>query len=337
MSIETLPLTDLGSAAAKMVEMLAESRQVIHAPGIYFGLDESEYHRDPALGSTNKKALLGDPSAYWWNSPLNPTREEREETPAQIRGHAVHKFVLEGRGAFERAYGRCEHKGNVKAGIADRQNLVALGKKPLAGKDYDRFEMAGSVIRLNPHIADAFAGGASEVSIFWEEKIDSEVVRQKARFDYLKRRAISDLKTHEPYEGVSFEASCHRAMKRYQYSLQAQSYLSARMLIPQFLADGMVYGDHDPDWLKNVAGADLSDIAFVFCFWASKGAPLTWAAYMSPGSLILEDAQRDIDRALQRFVDFRREFGEDTAWIKPQPLAEFDYEKINNWWLIDAA
>lgn len=297
--------------------------------GIYFNLDEDHYRNDLALGSTDKKHLLGEPAAYWWDSPLNPMREEKEDSAALKRGTAVHKFVLEGEKAFASVYGRCEFKGNVKAGIEERKILAQLDKEPLPAKDYDRIVMAATIIRLNTSIAEAFSGGHAEVSIFWEQEVDGEKVRQKARLDYLKVRAVCDLKSHAPMEGISFEASCHRAMKQRDYAIQAQSYLHARSLIPQFVADGLVYGDHDSAWLKKVALAE--QFAFVICFWASKGPPLTWAAQFSPGNPKLAEAQSHIDVALRRYVDFRREFGND-AWIRQAPIVEFDAEKIDNWW-----
>lgn len=306
-----------------------------HEPGIYFGMPDAEYHEDPALGSSAKKKLLGDPAAYWWESPLNPLKEDREETPSIIRGRAVHKFVLEGREAFDSAYGRCLHKGSIKAGIAEREEMKAGGKHPLVSKDYDRFVAAGTVIRLNPEIANAFSGGMSEVSVFSTVMVDGEEVRIKGRWDYCKVRAISDLKTHDPMDGLSFEASCHRAMKQRGHALQAKDYLNLRAAVPQFLADGMIYGDHDHEWLAKVAAA--KEYAFVLCFWASKGAPLTWGGVFSPNNPKMKDAQIDIESALRRYVDFRREFGEDKAWIRATPLEEIDPEKIENWWRLNAA
>lgn len=303
--------------------------------GLYFSLDEAAYHADPALGSTDTKNLLGEPAQYWWNSSLNPMREEKEETAAMIRGTAVHKFVLDGEAAFAAAYGRCEFPGNIKAGKREREEIEAAGKIPLRAKDFDRYVMAATIIRLNPHIAEAFSGGMPEVSVFWTEIVDGEPVRRKARFDYLKVRAVSDLKTHDQMDGVSFEASCLRTIRNRKGRIQVQSYLTARAKLPELVAAGKVFGDHDPEWLAKVAAAP--EFAFVLCFWSSKGAPLTWGGTFSPGNPTLGDAQRDIDTALHRYVAFRREFGTDKAWIRPIPLTEADGERIDNWWRLDAA
>lgn len=68
-----------------------------HEPGIYFGLDEEEYHADPALGSTDIKGLVIDP-VEWQFKRLHD--EDKDPTPALIYGKGLHCRVLEGPDAF---------------------------------------------------------------------------------------------------------------------------------------------------------------------------------------------------------------------------------------------
>jgi hypothetical protein len=74
--------------------------------GIYFGLDEQEYHDDPALGSTDLKHLLQSPSDFWWGSWMNPLREEivSRETSAKLWGSAFHCMILDGEKVFNQTY-----------------------------------------------------------------------------------------------------------------------------------------------------------------------------------------------------------------------------------------
>ena len=74
--------------------------------GVYFDLDEDDYHGDPALGSTDLRRLLASGPDYWWGSPLNPNAPERTSSPQQERGRALHKLVLEGNQAFSVRYVR---------------------------------------------------------------------------------------------------------------------------------------------------------------------------------------------------------------------------------------
>ena len=117
MSITTLPTTDLGSVAAAVVDAIKPKPKPFD-PGIYFGLDENAYHADPALGSTDMKKLAESPPDYWFESSHNPMREPSEDTPSRLFGRAVHKFVLEGRGAFESTYAPPDYSGATKDGKA---------------------------------------------------------------------------------------------------------------------------------------------------------------------------------------------------------------------------
>src|SRR5262245_33934197 len=78
-------------------------------PGIYFGLPSAEYHANQSLGSSDLKRLLQAPAVYWFHSHLNPDRQPTPDSPAKQKGRALHKLVLEGLEAFERAYS-CETK-----------------------------------------------------------------------------------------------------------------------------------------------------------------------------------------------------------------------------------
>jgi hypothetical protein len=315
----------------------ALSHGVMHAPGIYMNLPEAEYHADPALGSTGIKDLLGEPSAYWWGSHYNPMREEREESAAMVKGTAVHCAVLYGLDEFRRRYGRCVHKGNVKAGMAERQEMEARGVIPLKASDYDRILVSGTMIRANPSVGAAFSNGAAEVSVFWEEEVDGEIVRRKARFDYLKAKAIVDLKSHAPMDGKTFVTSCHRALKTFNYPVQAAAYMDAIPHMKDFWNKDMIFGASDADKALLHAFVQQEVHAFVFVFWASTGAPLTWGGTFSEANPAIQLAKTQVQVALQTFVDYRREFGTDKAWIRAEPLSEIDPDEIERWYARDSA
>lgn len=306
---------------------------LLHAPGIYFDLDEATYHADPALGSSDIKKLIAEPADYWWHSGFNPARPQDDDTASLALGRAVHAAALFGLAEFRQRYGRCMHSGSTKAGKEERDKFVFLGKEPMKGDDYDRVLAAGTMIRANPTIADAFKGGASEVSIFWEEAVDDDIVRRKARFDYLRPTAIVDLKSIAPMRGMRFRKACLKAMKDNVYWLQATAYLQALPHARQFAKDGNVNGDAD-------LAAKLfayEEHVFSFVFWASTGAPLTWGHVISPSNGLVEIGNGLIQTALSNFVDYRREFGTDRAWIRPEPLTEISPEEVFEYWRDDTA
>lgn len=340
------------------------------ADGIYFGLNEGAYHRDLALGSSDLKRLYAEPADYWYGSPLNPNLPPEETTPAQLIGKAVHKLVLEGAPAFHALYGRapdgddllrtsddlgawlkeigqkapaskaariqaitaeCIATGRAMPRIADviEAEAVTAGVTLLKPDNYDRIVQAGRAVLHNPYLAASFVGGAPEVSIFWTEQVDGEPVRRKARFDYLKPRAVVDLKSVTPRGNMSFPATCRKAIATWDYPTQAAAYLQARVQVERLARIGRVFGDHDPEWLGRVALSD--EHAFVFVFWSSAGAPLTWGGVFSPGNGILDLGESQVTGALWNYVAARRRHGLVAPWIDPQPLAEIELDHMPGW------
>lgn len=340
--------------------------------GVHFGLAEDPYHADPALGSTDTKALATDPAAWWWGSSLNPQRPEPEEDKAhRIIGRAAHKFVLEGPAAFHELYERapegddllvtsdqlgawlrergakvpaakaarlaairehCAAEGDAEPRVLEWIEAAAFmaGRALLKPADFDRIVQAGEAVLNNPHLSDSFTGGMPEVSVFWTDEVLGEPVRRKARFDFLKVRAVVDLKSTRPRQDMPFDASCVRALAEFGYPTQAAGYLEGRAWLRAHVAQGAVFGEHDPAWLARVAAAD--SFAWVFVFWASVGAPLTWGTILSPGNPILDVGAEYVRRGLEAFVAARREHGLERPWFAPAPLAELSIDAMPRWW-----
>lgn len=205
------------------------------------------------------------------------------------------------------------------------------GRTILSADDFDRILAAGTMIRANPALGQAFAGGVSEVSIFWNHIPEGggEPIRCKCRFDYLKVRAIGDLKSIRNVMGLPFDAACRRAIATYRYDVQAAHYMAGRAQLPGFVADGKVFGEHDPEWLARVAASE--ETAFVFVFYQAAGAPITWATQISPGSPVLEYGRSSADQALWTFADFRKRFGSEAAWVLTEPITELDVNDLPAW------
>jgi hypothetical protein len=299
------------------------------ADGIHFGLAEDRYFADSALGSSDLKRLAAEPADYWFASPLNPNRAPDETTPAQALGKAVHKLVLEGEQAFAAAFVR-RPDDLARLTAKARAELAPNGETVLPGEDFDRVRRAAETVLANPHLLASFVGGAPEVSIVWTDEVDGEPVRRKARFDYLKPRAVVDLKSVSPLRVASFPDNCRRALAQWSYPVQAAAYLQARGQLARLVAEGRVYGDHDPAWLARVAAAPA--YAFVFVFWSTGDAPLTWGTVLSPGNEVLTIAEKTVDLALWNYVSARRAFGPDQPWVAPAPLEELALTDLPSWW-----
>ena len=88
------------------MSIVAKNPEIIHEPGIYFGMPDDEYHADEALGSTDIKMLATKPW-LWQRNRLRPA--SRKVTSAMIWGSALHCYVLEGKEEFEERYAVTPH------------------------------------------------------------------------------------------------------------------------------------------------------------------------------------------------------------------------------------
>lgn len=305
---------------------------MIKGPGIYFDLPETLYHAHEALGSTDIRKLLRSAPDYWWSSAMNPHRPPIDpDTEARARGKAMHKLVLEGEDGFGHLYKRRPNDADG-ASSSDKSNLTKSAKKSLApgqtllhGDDYDRVCIAGAMISKHPDLGDAFSNGRSEVSVFWERG----GILRKARFDYLKPRGIGDLKSITNTRGIDFPAACRNSIAAYRYDIQAAHYLEGRSVLPKLVTDGLVYGDHDAEWIRTVAAAP--EFAFVFVFFQSDDAPITWSCVLSPRNPIIPYARQSIEAATERYSDFKQRFGTD-MWLMTEPLAELPMDDMPSWY-----
>lgn len=343
-----------------MTETTAPTR---FAPGIYFDMPEDIYHADPALGSSDVRKMRRSGPDYWWSSWMNPNRPpDSGDTPAKLRGRAIHKVVLEGQPAFDRLYSRrrddvADATSGDKSAVTKAEKLRAAseGKDLLHGDDWDRAVITGAMIRKNPHLATAFDdSGRSEVSVFWEREIlvpvlaaDGNIpidgkpamikVPCKARFDKLRPRAIGDLKSITNMRGRDFVVACRNAISDYRYDIQAAHYLEGRAQVSALVKAGAMFErDGKPalpdrhEFCANVAKAKT--FAFVIVFFQAEDAPITWGAILSPANPMIEVANRHREEALQRYADFMQRFGPNEMWLLAEPLAELDISEMPAWY-----
>lgn len=329
----------------------------VREPGVYFGLDEAEYHADPSLGSTDVRRLRHTPADWWWHSAYNVHRPKDDEDDKQAVkrgdgkavGTAIHHYVLHGPESFHAAY-RCRPDHIDRLTDARARMLAPGGQKLLWEEDYTRTVIATRMIIANPALEQSFLGGAPEVSVFWRQPFEGRMVPCKARFDYLKLRAVVDLKSIRNSRELPFPEACRRRIAEARYDMQAAHYCRARRQLPALVEAGRVYGlendragghiasDAPPtsaagavslEWLKQAAARDA--FAFVFVFFAADGAPLTWACSLSPANPILASAEAHVDQGLAQYVACAERFGFDAAWLPVDEIAELDVHDLPAW------
>ncbi|MGE5510300.1 MAG: SAP domain-containing protein [Bacteroidota bacterium] len=243
---------------------------------LIFGLPEKRYHESEALGSHAIQRLAIEPVEFWWESAMNPLREQEEiEKEDLLVGRAYHKLVLEGREAFDAAFcaepdpadfpGALVTNRDMQAWLRERQlkvsgdkaELIArckaadpdapiweeieakwvAGRTPIKWRAYQRILLSAATITRNPDLARCFEDGWSEVSVFWLE----DGVPNKARIDYLKLLASVDLKSIGLRSLKSFATACKREIAQRRYDIQFVHYTEAREQARKFVEAGKVY------------------------------------------------------------------------------------------------
>lgn len=304
-------------------------------PGVYFGLDEDEYHADPSLGSTSIKKLLETPADYWWESQLNPMRPEKnDDTDAMIVGRAMHAYILEGEEAFNSRYMRGPDNSSSDLSPSDKGNRTKAAKKVAAERgvdlikfdDHNRITLIGKRIESDPKLAPIFRNGETEVSVFWR----SNGVPCKARLDCLKINGVGDLKSTTNTMGKHFERACIDQFSTLRYDMQAAHYLEGRNIwLPRFVAEGSVFGDHDADWLERVAAVKQS--AFQWVFASKTHAPNVFSFFFTAENDLLKFARMHVDQALDNYRSCMDAYGLEAAWIAPAQPRELTVEDLPNW------
>ena len=334
-------------------------------PGVYFNLPAEDYHADPSLGSTDIKHLRRSVADYWWRSWMNPLQEESKDTDATLFGSALHKLVLEGREAFEEAYavrpdkedfeGLLDTAADLRAFLKDSGQIVsgtkpelierartvenhppiwellmeefeaeAEGKIILAQRVYHEVLVGAQMVVKNPSLRKSFVGGIPEVSIFWVEGD----VPCKARIDYLKPRAVVDLKSFSNSMGKPFDRAALHSIWNYGYHISCAHYLRGRAHFARFVRDGQVFGAADPDTIARIAAA--KEWTFLFVFYASDGAPASKGYQMNIGTSAHEIAEAEIDHALMTYREALEKWGTD-QWVIDEPIHKIDNEEVPLW------
>jgi hypothetical protein len=317
----------IGDLVSKIVDETAEKAGFTeHADGIYFGMSDAVYHADTALGSTSLKKLVSNAPDFWWESHLNPARPDDDDTPAKTFGRQLHQCVLEGIDKFRAGHAPQYNAGNVKAGISEIADIKAAGKVPVKFKEWRKILAASAFIKANKTLANAFDNGQPEVSVFWT----ADGLRFKARFDYLKLNAITDLKSLSNPYGKEFERLCREAIGSYDYLISAEHYFEGRRQMKRLCDAGAVFGDVDRDWVARVAANEV--FAFVFVFWQKDGAPISHGIKLSTGNPLLGHARGMITKAIDNYNLFMSEFGTDAAWVPSTKLDELDETDLPVWY-----
>lgn len=155
-----------------------------YSPGIYDGIPNAEYHRDPALGSTSLKTLALKTPAHYQHDKLHPKFSD-----AFTLGTAAHSLILEG----DTSSIVIVEADNwlTKAAKEAKAAALAGGKQPLLVKEMAQVEAMRDSVMAHDVASQYFINHKAEQSVFWEE----EGLMLKCRPDAWNPGVIVDLKT----------------------------------------------------------------------------------------------------------------------------------------------
>lgn len=209
--------------------------------------------------------------------------------------------------------------------LIERSHAEAnLGKVMLNAPLIDRIESAAAMIECHPQLHKAFQDGMPEVSIFWRDGASG--VPCKARLDYLKPRAIIDLKTFE-LRDIEPNRAIARAVATYKYHVQACFYRWAADAIPGLLDDKKVSGQCDPKFVRELHDAHEKTFMFV---WQAKGiAPVVYGKVLGRG-IVMDLGDHAIGDALLKWKYAWAKFGTE-PWLEYTEIETFQDSDFPSW------
>ena len=165
--------------------------------------------------------------------------------------------------------------------IEARAARIAAGRTLLSVDDDRRIRIAARMIAQDPVLAKAFKGGWPEVTLIWRDP--HQGVLCKARLDYLKLRAVVDLKSFANSRDKSIRKAILYAIAEGRYCLQPAVYLAGvdavRKLVREHGASVIHYHWTRPmegDKPAEAAWAERSDKAQKFAFDWAKADDYRW-------------------------------------------------------------
>ena len=181
------------------------------------------------------------------------------------------------------------------------------------------------MIEKHPQLSKCFTGGAPEVSILWTDEATG--VPMKTRLDYLKPRAICELKTFSNPLGKPIDKAITSAIANYRYHIQAAVNLIGVEYAKGFLRAGFDYGEYNG---LCHALLESDDMNYLFIFQKTGPAPLARGKEWPTGMLTHRMAVQQVEDMQRVFKDAREQFG-DGPWLDIAPIESLSDEDLPPW------
>lgn len=291
------------------------------------------YHKHPALSNSGLKTLLDCPAKYFYKY-LSGECELKEKPHFKI-GKACHKYILEGKKAFENEYWYNPYsdlkKDAIIAIMQDRFGydcsikkfpltdlmemlLADVGIEPkkilLTKNELNQVIGTARAIKADQKAYNAFhQKGESEISLFWQD--EETGIWLKCRPDFLPKdhKLVPDYKTCQSVNPNTFYGD----FIKYGYHIQSAMYM---------------------DGIKSVFDDDVEQFFFV----AQEKEPPFITQIYTPDMGIIEFGQKAIRFGINKFLECQeKEFWETysndviemSIMLKPDDLIN-NFDRRNN-------
>lgn len=198
------------------------------------------------------------------------------------------------------------------------------GKIQLSQKEIRHIEVAAAMIEKHPELKHCFVGGHPEVTIIWQ---GSDGLWLKARLDYLKPRAIVDLKTFTNKNHKPIDKALHETMAGLKYHIQVVLYTMAGAKAIEFAQKNMItvyspqrYKPTD-DFIKQLAESKGHE--FFLVFQKKGGAPLARGKKFHGGLSMYKCAEVSIMQAIETYKKYYALFGKE-IWVDVSSITDFE-------------
>jgi hypothetical protein len=205
------------------------------------------------------------------------------------------------------------------------------GKMFISREAFEQIEIAARMVEHDPEVRHAFKDGYPEVVLIWN--CARTGVPMKARVDYLKLKAIVDLKSIGNQRERSLEQAIRYEIAGYHYNVQPSVYVEGVEAVRELIRERKEQAIHrhyageeaEHEWALKWAAQSETEWLWVF---QQKGdAPVTRGVFypLSGTTRMLTD---DIVlREKRRFRQFSETFGTD-PWLDVRPIYDLADEDL---------
>jgi hypothetical protein len=200
------------------------------------------------------------------------------------------------------------------------------GKLFISAEAYQQIEIAARMVESDPGIRHAFRDGYPEVVLIWN--CERTGVPMKARVDYLKQKAIVDLKSIANQRERSLEQAIRFEIAGYHYNVQPSVYAEGVEAVRRLVMEGRAVVPSDPDQLAFVKKwATQSECEWLWVFQQKGEAPVTRGVFYPLGGTTRMLTDDIVFRMKRRFREFSETFGTD-PWIDVRPIYDLADEDL---------